>query len=94
MKPGAFCKHPAGKDPLLLARKLNLVNLNERRRIRLLSRWSAVADTWRDLQRSKLDRLIDRDFQTLDTPRHLVEGCEDGDLILECLGISRRTAHH
>jgi hypothetical protein len=83
VKAGALGEHPAGKQALLFAGQLHLVDLDEGRRVGLLGRRARVADARRHLQRAELDRLVDRDFKMLDAPGHLVERGEYGDLILD-----------
>jgi len=86
VKAGALGEHPAGEDALHLAGELHLVDLNEGGRIRRLGRRPRVADARSDLQRAELHRLVQRDFQVGDAARHLVQGGEYGDGILDDLG--------
>jgi hypothetical protein len=62
VKAGALGEHPAGEDPGLLARELDLVDLDEGRRIWRFSRRTRIADARRHLQRAEIDRLVHWDF--------------------------------
>jgi len=86
VKARAVREHPAGEDPLDIAIELDLVDLDEGRRVRGLGRGPRVAHPRRHLQRPELLRLIDRDLQRQDAPRHLVERRERRDRILDVLG--------
>ena len=86
VKAGAVGEHPAGKDALDLSVELDLVNLDEGGGVRRLGWRPGVADPRRHFQRAELHRLIDRNFQMRDAPRHLVERGEHGDRVLDRFG--------
>jgi hypothetical protein len=86
VKAGTVGEHPASKDALDVAVELDLVNLDEGRRVRRLGRRPRVADPRGHLQRPELLRLIDRDLQRQDASRHLVQRRERRRLILDLLG--------
>jgi hypothetical protein len=86
VKAGAFGEHPAGEDPLHLARQLDLVHLDEGRGVGRIGRRARVAHPWGHLQSAELDGLIYWDLQVRDTPRHLVEGGEHGNRVLDRIG--------
>jgi hypothetical protein len=91
VKAGAFGEHPAGEDALHLAGELHLVDLDEGSRVRRFRRRTRVADPWGHFQRAELHGLIHGDFEVGNAARHLVEGGEYGDRILDglCLGEAR-----
>jgi len=91
VKAGAFGEHPACEDAVLVARELDLVDLHERGRVRRLGRRARIANARRNLQRAEFDCLIDGHFQMRDAARHFVEGGEDGDLVLDGLGMESLT---
>jgi len=86
VKAGALGKHPASEDPLHLARQLDLVDLDEGRGVRRIGRRARVAHPRRHLKSAELDGLIYRDLQVRDASRHLVEGGEHGDRVLDRFG--------
>jgi hypothetical protein len=86
VKPWAFGEHPTGEDALDLAGELDLVHLHEGRGVGRFRRWAAIADARRHLERAELHRLIDRYLQMRDAARHLVEGGEHGNRILDLVG--------
>jgi hypothetical protein len=90
VKPGALGEHPAGEDPLLLARELDLVHFDEGRGVRGLRRRARIANARRHLQRAELHRLIDGNLQMGDAAGDLVEGGEDGDRVLDGVGVTGR----
>ena len=87
MKSRAFREHPAGENPLHLARKLNLIHFYERRGVRRFGRRARVANPGRHLERSELDGLVHGDLEVRDASRHLVEGSENRDRILDRVGV-------
>jgi hypothetical protein len=87
VKAGAFREHPACEDALLLTRELELIDFDERRRVRRLGRRPRVAHARRDLQRAELDRVIDLDFEMRDAAGNLVERGKHGDRILDRIGV-------
>jgi hypothetical protein len=87
VKAGAFGKHPAGEDPLHFAGQLLLVDFDKGGRMRRLGRRAGVADPRRHLERAELDRMVDRNFEMRDAPGHLVEGGEDGNRVLDDIGL-------
>jgi hypothetical protein len=89
VKAGAFGEHPAGKDPLHLARELHLVDLDEGGRVGLLGRRTGIAHARRHFEGAELDRLVDGDLEMGDAPRNLVEGGEDRDRVPHDLGTDR-----
>ena len=93
MKPGALGEHPAGEDAVLLAGELDLVHLDERGGVRRFRGRAGIADPRRDLQGAELDRLIDGNLQMRDPTRHLIESGEDGDLVLDRLGLGQSAGH-
>jgi hypothetical protein len=86
VKAGAVGKHPTGKDPLDVAVELDLVDLDERRGVRRFRGRPRVADPRRDLERTELLRLIDGDLERPDAARHLVEGREHRNRVLDFFG--------
>jgi hypothetical protein len=94
VKPRAIGEHPAGEDPLDIAVQLDLVHLDEGGGMRRLGRRAGVAHPRRHLEGAELHGLVYRDFEMRDAPRHLVEGGEDGDRILDLVGARRRCAEH
>ena len=94
VKAGAIGEHPAGKDALDLSGELDLVNLDEGVGVRRLGWRPGVANPRRHFQRAELHRLIDRNFQMRDAPRHLVESGKLGDLVLDGFGTRSRYAKH
>jgi len=91
VKAGAIGEHPAGKDALDLSGELDLVNLDEGVGMRRLGWRPGIANPRRHFQRAELHRLIDRNFQMRDAPRHLVESGILGDLVLD--GVGTRSGH-
>lgn len=89
VKARTFGEHPAGEDPLLLTRQGDFVHFHERGRVRLLRQGTRVTDARRHLQGSELDGLVDGDLEVLNPPRHLVQGREYGDLVLDGFGVCR-----
>jgi hypothetical protein len=63
VEPRAFSKHPAGKNPLLLAVLLDFINLDKRRRLRLFRGWARIARAWRHPQRPEGCRLAKLNFE-------------------------------
>jgi hypothetical protein len=102
VKAGALGEHPAGEDPLHLARELDFVHLYEGGGVGSLGRRACVAHARRHLERTELHGLIDGDLEVRDAPRHLVERCEYRDRVLDrvCVGDlrgkspSHRQEHH
>jgi hypothetical protein len=94
VKAGAIGEHPAGKDALDLSGELDLVNLDEGVGVRRFRRRPAIANPRRHFQRTELHRLIDRNFQMRDAPRHLVECGKHGDLVLDDIGTRSGDAKH
>jgi hypothetical protein len=94
VKAGAVGEHPAGKDTLDLSGELELVNLDEGVGVRRLGWRPGVANPRRHFQRAELHRLIDRNFQMRDAPRHFVEGGKHGDLVLDGFGTHSGHAKH
>lgn len=91
MKPRAFGEHPTRENPLLFARKLDFVHLDKSGGVRRFGGRARIAHARRDFQRTKLDRLIDRHFKMGDAARHLVEGGEHGNWILDRCGVHKPT---
>jgi hypothetical protein len=87
VKPRAFGKHPAGENPLHLSSKLDLVHLDKGGGMRRLGRRARVADSRRHLEGAEFDCLVNGDLEMRDASRHLVERCEDGDRVLDRVGI-------
>jgi hypothetical protein len=87
VKPGAFGEHPAGEDALHVAVQLDLIHLDEGRGVRRLGWRARMADARRNSQSAELHRLIHLNFEMRDAARHLVEGGENGDRILDRLGL-------
>jgi len=81
VKAGALGEHPAGEDALHLARELHLVDLDEGCGVGRFGRRTGVADPGRHFERTELDRLIDRNLEMGDAPRHLIEGGENRDRV-------------
>lgn len=94
VKAGAIGEHPAGEDTLDLSGELDLVNLDEGVGVRRLGRRPGIANPRRHFQRAELHRLIDRNFQMRDAPRHLVESGKLGDLVLDGIGTRTGYAKH
>jgi hypothetical protein len=90
VKTRALGEHPAGKDPLDLARQLGLVDLDERGRVRRLGRRRGVAHPRRHFEGAELDGLVDGNLEMGDAARHLVESGKHGDRVLDGFGESRR----
>lgn len=88
MKAGALGEHPAGENPQLLAGKRDLVHLHESCGMGRLRGRPGVADARRHFERAKIDRLVDGDLQMRDSARHLVQGGEDSDRVLDGLGLN------
>lgn len=88
VKPWALGKHPAGENPLLLARELDLVHFDEGGGVGRFGRGARIADPWGDLQRAELDGLIDGDLKMGNAAGHLVEGGEHGNRVLDGLGVA------
>src|SRR4029079_2237269 len=80
-------KHPTGEDALLLAVELYLVHLDERRRLRLLFGRARVADARRDLELAELGGRVEWHFELGGARRHLVESGEDGDAVVDAIGV-------
>ncbi|ODR97077.1 hypothetical protein AUC69_13280 [Methyloceanibacter superfactus] len=59
----------------------------------LLRGRTRVADARGDLQGAELDRLIDGHFEMGDAARHLVEGGEHGNRVLDRLGLGQPRRH-
>lgn len=91
VKPRALGKHPTRENPLFFACKLDLVHLHESGGVRRFGGRARIAHARRDFQRTKLDRLIDGDFKMGDAARHLVEGGEHGNWILDRCGVRKLT---
>jgi hypothetical protein len=91
VKPGALGEHPARENPLLLARELNLVHLDEGGGVWRFGGRARIADPRGDFQRAKLDRLIDGDLKMRDPARHLVESGEHGNWVLDGRGVRNPT---
>jgi len=89
VKAGALGEHPAGKDPLHLAREAHLVDLDEGCRMGLLGRRTGIAHPRRHLEGAELDRLVEGNLKMRDAPSDLVEGGEDRDRVLDDLGMER-----
>jgi hypothetical protein len=87
VKAGAIGKHPAGKDALDLSGELDLINLDEGVGVWRLGWRPSVANPRRHFQRAELHRLIDRNLQMRDAPRHLVESGKHGNLVLDGFGM-------
>jgi hypothetical protein len=94
VKAWAVGEHPAGKDALDLSGELDLVDLDEGCGVRRLGGRAGIADPRRHFERAELHRLIDRNFQMRDAPRHLVESGKHGDLVLDDFGTRSRSAEH
>jgi hypothetical protein len=94
VKAGAIGEHPAGKDALDLSGELDLVNLDEGVSVWRLGWRPGIANPRRHFQRTELYRLVDRNFEMRDAPRHLVESGKYGDLVLDgvgtCSGCAKR----
>jgi len=86
VKAGALGEHPPGEDALDLARELGLVDLDKRGGMRRLGRRRRIAHPGRNLERAELDGLIHRNLEMGDAPRHLVEGGEHGNRVLDRVG--------
>jgi hypothetical protein len=87
VKTGAFGEHPPGEDTLHVAGQLDLIHLDEGRGVRRLGWRARMADARRHPQGAELHRLIHLNFEMRDAARHLVEGGEHGDRILDRLGL-------
>jgi hypothetical protein len=87
VKAWALREHPACENPLLLACQLDLVHLDEGRRVRRLGRRARIAHARRHLQRSELDGVIDLDLEMRNAPSDLVERGKHGDRILDRVGV-------
>jgi hypothetical protein len=87
VKARALGEHPAGKDPLHLARELHLVHLDEGGGVGRLGRRVRVTHPRCHLEGAELDRLIDGDLKVRDASRHLVERGEHGDRVLDRVGV-------
>jgi len=83
VKTGTLGEHPAGEDALHLAGELHFVDFDEGCGMRRLGRRARVADPRRDLECAELDRLVDGNLEMRDAPRHLVEGGEHRDRVLD-----------
>lgn len=88
VKAGTFGEHPARENALHFAGERHLVDLDERGRVGRLGRRTGVADPRRHFERAELHRLIHGNLKMRDAPGHLVERGEDGDFILDDLGVS------
>ncbi|CAI2935061.1 protein of unknown function [Aminobacter niigataensis] len=90
----AFGEHPAGEDAPDLAVERDLVDFDERVRLRLLVLRPRIADTRRHLQCAELHGFIDIDVESDDAAGDLVDASELGDRILDALrlgcGLRRR----
>src|SRR5215813_14192038 len=53
-----------------------------------------VADPRRHFEGAKFDCLVDGDLEMRDASRHLVECCEDGDRVLDRVGICKLGRRH
>jgi len=91
VKAWAIGEHPAGKNALDLSGELDLVNLDEGCGVGRLGGGARIANPRRHFERAELHRLIDRNFQMRDAPRHLVESGKLGDLVLD--GVGTRSGH-
>jgi hypothetical protein len=89
VKSRALGEHPAGENPLHLACKLHLVDFDERRGMGRLGGRSRVANPRGHLERPELDRLVHGYLEMRDAPRHLVEGSEDRDGVLDRVGVGK-----
>jgi hypothetical protein len=87
VKPRAFGKHPTGENPLHLSGELDLVHLDKGGGMRRLGGRARVADPRRHFEGPEFDCLVDGDLEMRDASRHLVECCEDGDRVLDRVGI-------
>jgi hypothetical protein len=87
VKPGALGEHPAGEDPLNLAGELDLVHFDKGGGMRRLGRGARVAHPRRHLEGAELDRLVNRNLKMRDSSCHLVECREDGDRVLDRVGM-------
>jgi len=94
VKAWAIGEHPAGKDALDLSGELDLVHLDKGCGVGRLGGRAGIANPRRHFQRAELHRLIDRNFQMRDAPRHLVESGKHGDLILDGFGTRSGHAKH
>jgi hypothetical protein len=94
VKAWAIGEHPAGKDALDLSGELDLVNLDEGCGVWRLGGWPGIANPRRHFERAELHRLVDRNFQMRDAPRHLVERGKHGDLVLDDFGARCGRAKH
>jgi hypothetical protein len=94
VKAGTVGEHPAGKDALDITVELDLVDLDEGIGVRRLGGRPRIAHPRRHFESAELHRLIDRNFQMRNAPRHLVESGEDGDRILGGLGARLGSAKH
>ncbi len=94
VKAWAIGEHPAGKNALDLSGELDLVNLDEGCGVGRLGGGARIANPRRHFERAELHRLIDRNFQMRDAPRHFVEGGKHGDLVLDGFGTHSGHAKH
>jgi hypothetical protein len=86
VKAGAIGEHPTGEDPLDVAVELDLVDLDEGRRVRRLGGRPGVTDPRRDLERAELLGLVDGDLERQDSTRYLVERREHRNRVLDLVG--------
>src|SRR5665213_1509083 len=89
VESGARGVHPAGEDALDLAIEADLVDLDERVRLRRQRRRTVVADAGRHLQRTELHRLVYVDIERGYAPGDLVEAVKNGDGIGDAAGLGR-----
>ena len=85
VKAGAFGKHPAGKNALLLTVQKHLVDFDEARCFGLFGRRPGIARARDQLQRSERDRVAEVALQARDACRDLIEGCKNRGFVFDPL---------
>jgi len=82
----AVGEHPAREHAVQRFVRLDFIDFGKYVRLRRLGRGSREADARGNLQGAELGRLVDRDFERLDSSRDLVETGKDGGRMLDLVG--------